>query len=132
MQAGRLRHKIVIQENRPTEKDEYGAPVDNWVDVLECRAGMEPLSGRQYFAARQVQAEQITRFPIRYPRIQIWAGMRIKYHDPVLNYDRYFNIDAAIDQNEGHREVFIMGTEQIKPAVTYSDKAAPAGSGESS
>jgi SPP1 family predicted phage head-tail adaptor len=132
MQAGKLRRSIIIQENQypldelgKAQRDVYGAPINNWVDVLNCRASMEPLSGREYFSAAQVQAEQMTRFRIRYPRFQIWPGMRVKYHDSVLNTDRYFDINAVIDQNEMHVELFVMTTEQIKPV-------APAESGSSS
>jgi SPP1 family predicted phage head-tail adaptor len=132
MKIGKLRRKIVIQENQypldelgKPQRDEYGAPINNWVDIYTCWASMEPLSGKEYFAAAQVQAEQVTRFRIRYPRFQLWPGMRVKYRDLVLNADRYFDINAVIDQNEMHVEVFIMATEQIKPL-------APAGSESSS
>jgi len=118
MQAGKLRHRITIQENQSSAKDIYGAPVDNWVDLWICWANIEPLSGREYFASQQIQAEQVTRFRIRYPRLQIWPGMRIKYRDQVLNKDRYFNINAAIDQNEMHVDLFLMATEQVKPLTT--------------
>jgi len=122
IQAGKLRRKIVIQENQyPRDdfgkavRDEYGAPIDNWVDIWTCYASMEPLSGKEYFAAQQIQAEQITRFRIRYPRIQIHPGMRVKHHDPVLDADRHFDIGAVIDQNEMHVEVWLMTTEEVKP-----------------
>lgn len=124
IKAGTLRRKIIIQQNQypldelgAVQRDEYGAPIDNWVDVWTCRASFEPLSGREYFAAQQIQAEQVTRFRIRYPRFQIWPGMRIKYYDAVLDADRYFNINAVIDQNEMHVDVSIMATEQIKPLL---------------
>jgi SPP1 family predicted phage head-tail adaptor len=122
MQSGKLRHKIVIQQNQPpldelgkAQRDGYGAQVDNWVDTWTCRASIEPLSGREYFSSAQIQAEQMTRFRIRYPRFQIWPGMRIKYHDPVLDADRFFDINAVIDQNEMHVDLFIIATEELKP-----------------
>lgn len=132
MQLGNFRQRITIQENRyqrdeANQKvaDSVGAPIDDWVDVRTCWASMEPLSGREYFASAQVQAEQVTRFRIRYPRFQIWPGMRIKYHDAVLVADRYFDIQAVIDQNEMHVELWLMCVEQVKPMVA-------AGSGSSS
>jgi SPP1 family predicted phage head-tail adaptor len=138
MQAGKLRHKIVIQQNQfvldeagKAQRDDVGAPIDNWVDIWSCRASIEPLSGREFFAAAQVQAEQVTRFRIRCPRFQVWPGMRIKYRDPVLGVDRYFDINAPIDQNEMHVDLFIMATEQIKP-LTAAGGAESASSGASS
>lgn len=139
MQLGNFRQRIMIQENQYQRdeanlqvRDSYGAPVDNWVDVRTCWASMEPLSGREYFAAAQVQAEQVTRFRIRYPRLQIWPGMRIKYRDLVLDADRYFNIQAVIDQNEMHVELVLMTTEQVKPltaAGSNSSSSSGVGSG---
>jgi SPP1 family predicted phage head-tail adaptor len=131
IQAGKLRKRIIIQENQypqdelgKAQRDEYGAPIDNWVDIYPCRSSMEPLSGKEYFAAQQIQAEGMTRFRIRYPRFQIWPGMRIKYRDLVLKANRYFDIQAAIDQNEMHVELWLMTIELIKPLL-------PTGSGSS-
>ena len=139
MQAGKLRHKIVIQENQflldeegKPQKDAYGAPVDRWVDVWPCRASIEPLSGREYFAAAQVQAEQITRFRIRFPRFQVRPGMRVKYRDPILSADRYFDIQAAIDQNEMHVDLVIMAAEQIKPLTPAGSESSPESTGAGS
>jgi SPP1 family predicted phage head-tail adaptor len=138
MQAGKLRHKITVQENRPVQdelgraqRDDYGAQIDNWVDLWTCRASMEPLSGREYFASAQIQAEQVTRFRIRYPRFQIWPGMRVKYRDPVLAADRYFDIQAAINQNERNIELWLMCVEQVKPltAAVASGSSSSAGAG---
>jgi SPP1 family predicted phage head-tail adaptor len=131
MQLGNLRHRITIQENRYQRdeanlqvRDASGAPVDEWVDVRTCWASMEPLSGREYFAAAQVQAEQVTRFRIRYPRFHIWQGMRVKYLDSVLIAVRYFNIQAVIDPNEMHIEMLLMTTEQIKPLVAEGSESS--------
>jgi SPP1 family predicted phage head-tail adaptor len=140
MQAGKLRHQIIIQENQypqdelgKAQRDSYGAPIDHWVNIWTCRASIEPLSGKEYFAAQQIQAEQMTRFRIRYPHFQIWPGMRIKYRDPVLNADRYFNINSVIDQNEMHVDLFIMATELIKPlTVTGGESGSSPSGGESS
>lgn len=136
MQLGNFRHRITIQENRYQRdeanlqvRDSYGAPIDDWIDLRTCWASMEPLSGREYFAAAQVQAEQVTRFRIRYPRFQIWPGMRVKYHDSILEADRYFNIQAVIDQNEMHVELIIMTTEQIKPIAIAESGSSSSSTG---
>lgn len=133
--AGKMRRRITIQENQfpkdelgNPQRDEYGAQIDNWVDIYSCWASMEPLSGKEFFAAQQIQAEQMTRFRIRYAHFQIWPGMRIKYFDFVLQADRYFDIQAVIDQNEMHVELWIMAIELIKP-VSISGGAS---SGQSS
>jgi SPP1 family predicted phage head-tail adaptor len=137
MLAGKMRHRITIQENRPpqdeqgrAQRDDYGAPLDSWVDIRACWASIEPLSGREYFAAAQIQAEQVTRFRIRYPWIQIWPGMRIKYRDPALDADRFFNIQAVIDPDEMHVELQLMATDQAKPlSLDESSSSSGAGGG---
>jgi SPP1 family predicted phage head-tail adaptor len=135
IQAGKLRKIITIQENQyqrdeqnQPQRDSYGAQVDNWVDVATIHASMEPLSGKEYFASQQMQAEVTTRFRIRYQRFQIWPGMRVKYRDAVLAADRYFDIQSVIDQNEMHVEVWLMTIESVMPVTP----AAGGSSGSSS
>ncbi len=127
IQAGKLRHRITIQENQfqrdeqnQPQRDEYGAQGDNWTDIRTCWASIEPLTGKEYFASQQMQAEVTTRIRIRYPGFQVWPGMRVKYRDPILAVDRFYDLESVIDQNEMHVELWLMAVESIKPipAVT--------------
>lgn len=77
MRAGQLRQRITIKE-LTTTTDEYGQPLDTWTDVATTWTAIEPLQGREYFAADQVNAEVSTRIRIRY-RTGIDRTMKIVY-----------------------------------------------------
>ncbi|TGE31326.1 phage head closure protein [Desulfosporosinus sp. Sb-LF] len=106
MQAGQLRHKLDI-ETELNIRDTYGQTTHEWVVFLHgLWAAIEPLTGREYYAAQQVNAEISHRIKIRY-KGGIKPKMRVKYGD------RYFNILAVLDITERHREIHLMCTEVI-------------------
>jgi len=69
VKAGDLRHRITIQE-QTTTRDTTGAEVVVWVDRTTVWAAVEPLNGRELFAAQALNAEMTTRIRIRY-----WQGI---------------------------------------------------------
>lgn len=77
--VNRLNKRITILR-QTDEADEYNEPLDEWVPVAEVWAAIEPLRGREYFAARAEHAEVTTRIRIRY-REGIDRTMRVKYGD---------------------------------------------------
>lgn len=104
MNIGDLRHRITLQEC-VSGQDEAGQPVQEWQDVATVWGAVEPLRGREYFAAQQVQAEVTTRIRIRY-RKGIRPEMRVLYDG------RIFQIVAPpIDPEERHREIHLMCKE---------------------
>ena len=104
--AGKLRHSITIQVSTVTQ-DDYGASVESWDTFATVRASVEPLQGREYFAAQQVQAEVTTRFRIRY-----LAGVKPSMR--VLFEGRTFDVQAVLDPNEMHRELHLMAVERVQ------------------
>lgn len=78
MQAGKLRHRIDIQELVPVrdpDTGEFGEP--DWVARWEkCPARVEPLSARDLVAAKAAQSEATGRMVIRY-RTGVLPTMRI-------------------------------------------------------
>lgn len=64
MRAGTRRHSIVLEQ--PSESVVDGATVTKWTTFCTTRAAIVALSGRELFAAQQVQAEVTTRINIRY------------------------------------------------------------------
>ncbi len=103
--AAIFRHRITLQE-LVTGQDEAGQPVQEWQDVATVWGAVEPLRGREYFAAAQVQAEVTTRIRIRYCR-GIRPDMRVLYDG------RLFDILSVIDPEERHRELQLMAREVI-------------------
>ncbi len=103
--AALFRQRVTIQ--RLVEgQDEVGQPVQEWQDVATVWGAVEPLRGREYFAAAQTQAEVTTRIRVRYRR-GIRPDMRALYDG------RVFNITAVIDPEERHRELQLMCREAV-------------------
>lgn len=103
MQAGKLRQVVAVQENQATRND-VGEAVDNWVTVFTGRASVEPVSGREFFEARQRQAEITHRVRMRY-RTEPVPTMRVLYRTRVLM------IEAVIDVEERRKELHLMCRE---------------------
>ena len=106
MNVGRLNKRVTIQE-RTTTENEYGEPISTWVDVAsDIAAAVEPLQGRELFAAQQVQSEVTIRVRIRY-RAGIKAAMRVLYGVRVLD------IQSVIDPLEKHAELQLLCAEGV-------------------
>lgn len=56
MRAGRLRHRVVIEQRTEGTADAFGAPALTWTTFATRWADVRPLQGRELFAAQQVQA----------------------------------------------------------------------------
>jgi len=106
MRAGTMRHKVVIQQNVPTEKDSYGAEVDNWTDYATVWASIEPARGREFWESQQVNAEVTGKIRIRYLG-GITPKMRVKHGN------RIFDIVSVINPEERNRELQLMVKERI-------------------
>lgn len=103
MQAGQLRHRVVIEHNTPTQ-DIYGQPIESWGALATVWGAVEPLAGAEFFSAQQFQAEVDTRIRIRY-RTGITPKMRVMWSD------RIFEIDTVIEPKSQRRELHLMCTE---------------------
>lgn len=101
----RLRHRITIQE-KSLAPDALGQPATSWTDVATVWAAVEPLRGREFFAADQMNAEVTTRIRIRW-RSGITAAMRVSFDS------RFYNIKAIIVPNEVHEEMQLMCGEGV-------------------
>lgn len=65
MMAGKLDQRITIQD-KSVSRTAMGDEQVTWTDVETVWASAEPLSGREYIAARQAQADITIRFRMRY------------------------------------------------------------------
>jgi len=85
MRAGDLRHRIQFQRLVVGVDPETQEPLpETWVDVASVWAAIEPLSGREFIAAKAVQSEVVGRIIIR-KRSDIKAAMRGLYRGQVYN-----------------------------------------------
>ena len=103
MRAGKLRHKITI-EQLTTVHGGDGGTTETWQKFIEASAAIEPLSGREMFAAGVERSEVTNRIRLRY-RKGITAAMRVVYKK------RMFDIQAVIDIRSEHRELHLMCKE---------------------
>jgi len=108
----RLRHRVTIQTPVETQNT-YGEAETRWQNLATAVwADIEPLRGREYFAAKQINAEVEARIKIRY-RNDMTAKMKL-VHGPTCvcmstATDEYL-IDSIIDVGERHREMHLMCT----------------------
>lgn len=79
MRLGRLRYRIVIE--KPLEQqNEINENEPEWQTVATVWADKRELSGREFHAAQQLNAEASTRFIIRF-RNDLETKMRIVYEN---------------------------------------------------
>ncbi len=106
MRAGRLRHRITIQQNAPTRNGK-GEEVDSWSTFgggARC-AAVIPLAGREAFNAQQRHAAAELRIELRY-----LAGITTKMR---VSYDgRLFDILDVADIEERGRETQLLVKER--------------------
>lgn len=105
MQAGNLRNRIVVQDKSVTQ-NAYGEEVITWTAVASVWAAIEPLMGREFMAAQQVQAEVTTRIRLRYisglaPEMRVLFGGRV------------FEILSVQHVYERRRELILMCKEVV-------------------
>jgi SPP1 family predicted phage head-tail adaptor len=100
MRIGRLRHRITIQQPS-TAQNTYGEPGTTWSDLATVWGSIEPLRGREYFAAQEIQAEVTTRIVIRH-RADVSPTMRVNYGS-----DTYL-IESVINPDNRDRELQLM------------------------
>ena len=82
MRNGKLRHRVLLQQPGQVQDPESGEEVPGWVDVASLWASVEPLSAREFIAAKAGQSEITARIVIRH-RDGIDATMRILYRGKV-------------------------------------------------
>lgn len=103
MEIGKLRHRVTLQESAAV-RDSFGAEVETWTDITTLWASVEPLSGREYFAAQQVNTEISTKITLRYR-----AG--IKPEMQILFASRVFEILSVVNPEEKNTQLVLMCKE---------------------
>ena len=102
---GELRHRITIQKLNNSQ-NEYGEISELWEDILNVRAGIYPISGKEFFAAETVNSEITHKVKIRYID-GIMPNMRIKFNN------RIFSIESVINFQERNIELQLLCKELI-------------------
>jgi SPP1 family predicted phage head-tail adaptor len=106
MRAGQLRHIMIIQSATETQ-DTYGGIIETWNTVATVWAGIFQLSGREFFAAKQVNSEINCKLKLRYR-----GEMCTKMRGIINGTRRYFDFQASIDVGDRGRELEILAIER--------------------
>lgn len=106
MRAGRLRHRVTIQQCTETQNS-YGEAVKEWTDYATVWASVEPAKGREFWESQQVNAEITGTVVMRY-----LAGVKSKMR--VLYDGRVFEILAVINPDERNRELQLAVKEMVE------------------
>jgi SPP1 family predicted phage head-tail adaptor len=104
MRSENLNKRITIKQVTQTETDT--SAISTFTDLATVWASVEPINGREFFAADTVNSEISVRIKIRY-RSGIIPAMRIVYST------RTFEIISIIDYMERHTELQLMCKELI-------------------
>lgn len=81
--AGRFRERVTLQQALRV-RDPGGATSDTWSDVVTVWASVEPLRGKEFFAADQMQEAVDYRVTIRY-RTGVDRKMRVMWRGQALD-----------------------------------------------
>jgi SPP1 family predicted phage head-tail adaptor len=112
MRSGELNNRVILQQ-RATTQDSFGAQINTWSDVTTLWVSIEPLTGRELFAAQAVNTEIThvvkTRYQALFADPKAVAAMRLNYGG------RLFNIHAPMNIGEGNREVQLLCSEGLNP-----------------
>lgn len=82
MKAGRLRHRVTIQ-NFTTTRDASGQPIRTWFDAATVWAEVAPISGRELVASGAVSAEATIRVWMRFRRDVSAASRLLCLNGPI-------------------------------------------------
>lgn len=105
MRAGRLRHKILVQE-RSGAKDLLGGASDSWSTIATLWASVEPMNVKDYLSSDAQIADLHGKIVIRYNPL-IKPDQRILFNGRVLEIQ-----GQPINLGERNREMHIMYIER--------------------
>ena len=103
--AGRLDKRTTLQV-ASIARDDNGQPIETFANVAEIWAAIEPIRGREYFAAQQVSANTTHRVTIRYR-----AGVSVQ--NRILFGSRVFRIESVINPQERSERIELMCVETL-------------------
>jgi len=105
MRAGRLRHRVDLQHVTETQ-DSTGDPVRSYSTYATVWASIEPVSGREYYAAQQAGA-------VRQHKIVIRSRRDVAPTDRVMFGSRIFEVEAVLHPAERNIETHLMCKELV-------------------
>lgn len=110
MRSGRLRFRLVIEQDTGDGQSSVGGRSVDWSPILEVRASAAFKSGKEYERAKQITAELTTLFVIRYDSrldTKDMHAMRVRS----LDDESIYKIHYADDPYHTRRTIHIHTSE---------------------
>lgn len=105
MQAGTLRHRLILQHASETQ-DAYGETLKTWGTLATVWGSVEPLRMREYLEAQQTQAQGTHRITVRYRE-----GLTPLHR--VLHRERVFEVVAVLNPEERREMLHFLAVERV-------------------
>lgn len=106
MRAGALRHLLTIEQPVETKGAIGGQAVPTWSTFAQVYGSIEPLNGREFFQAGQMQSETVARARIRFLN-GITTKMRVRHNGTA------YNIVAVVNRELRDRDMELMLSEGL-------------------
>lgn len=84
--AGKLRHRLSLQRNYPSQDSVTGELIDDWREYGKAWAAIEPLSARDLLAAQAGQSRVTARIVIRH-RADLRSDDRIVHNGTIYKIE---------------------------------------------
>lgn len=93
MNIGKLRHRVTIQRYIEHE-DEHYISTEGWIDFKTVWCSMNNLYGKEYWSAKEYNAENTVEFVMRYSACKDLSinGYRLKQGDKLFNITSIDNV----------------------------------------
>lgn len=106
MRAGRLRHRVVIQQPTAGAANDYGETADTWSTFATVWSEIVPQSAREYQQAQTLRGDMTHLIKIRW-----YNGVTIQMR--VVYKSRNLNIVSVINVGERDREMQLICVEEV-------------------
>ena len=107
IRAGRLRHVMEIEQATET-RNAIGEAVQTWATFATRRVSIEPFQGREFWSAKQVNAERQLRVRMRHV-----DGLTTKMRLNWMAQSRIFDILSVVNASERNHEMILMVEEKL-------------------
>ena len=105
---------ILYVEERTVGNELAGEPAESWRRIWREWFSVEPLSGREYMQAQQMQSNVSHKLRCAYPIGKAFdSRMRLTEGDDKNNPRRTFNVQSVVDVGNDHRELQWMVEEAV-------------------
>ncbi len=107
IRAGKLRHVMEI-EQATESRNAIGEAIQTWSTFATRHVSVEPFQGREFWSAKQVNAERNLRVRMRY-----LEGLTTKMRLNWRARSRLFDILSIVDVNERNHEMLLLVEERL-------------------